>query len=241
MPKIIVLQHAEAEQPGRIARAIHREHVQYDCIRSWEGQPVPANVDEVDALVVMGGPMSVYETGRYPFLADEITLVQSAISAGKPVLGVCLGSQLMAAALGARVYPNVRKEIGWFDIRFSNEAAGDALLRGLPASLKAFHWHGDTFDLPEGAVRLASSDVTPNQAFRFGRNAYALQFHMEVDGESLEALLRAFPDDLEGQPQSADDIRSLAATHLAALNEAGDSFFSRWVRVAVAGGASPAL
>ncbi len=139
-------------------------------------------------LIVMGGPMSVNDTAALPWLAPEIALVRDAIDAGKLVFGVCLGAQMIAKAMGGRVYPGVEKEIGWFPVR-RVAAAGETLFDSLPEHFTAFHWHGETFDLPPGAVRLAETEVTRNQAFQIGNRVLGLQFHIEATPESVAAMV----------------------------------------------------
>ena len=139
-------------------------------------------------LVIMGGPMGTYEEDTYPWLKDEKLFVRKAIHSDKAVLGICLGSQIIANALGAAVYPNKEKEIGWLPISFIDKASQD-LFGSETVSPIVFQWHGDTFDLPENATLLASSDLYPNQAFTLGKNILALQFHVEVAADSLEKWL----------------------------------------------------
>lgn len=142
---------------------------------------------DADLLVVLGGPIGAYEDDRYPFLTEEITLLEKRLAASRPTLGICLGAQLMARALGARVYPGPAKEIGWGALTLT-EAGAVGPLRHL-GDAPVLHWHGDTFDLPEGAVRLASTPLCANQAFARGVSALAFQFHPEADGAGFERWL----------------------------------------------------
>ena len=142
---------------------------------------------DADLAVVLGGPIGVYETDRYPFLETELAALKERLAASRPTLGICLGAQLMATALGARVYPGGRKEICWGGVRLTE--AGRTSCLGRLDGLPVLHWHGDTFDLPAGATLLASTDVYKNQAFALGRNALALQFHAEVDSRRIEQWL----------------------------------------------------
>lgn len=178
-----------------------------------------------DLLVVLGGPMGVYEADRYPFIGQEVALLRERLAADRPTLGICLGAQLMAKALGARVYPGGRREIGWKPLRFTEE--GRELLARL--DLPVLHWHGDTFDLPEGAVRLASTDLYENQAFLFGRNLLALQFHPEVTAAGLERWLL----DAEGDATLVHDLPRLrreTAEFAPALERRGAEFFRDWLK-----------
>ena len=152
-------------------------------------------------LVVLGGPMNVDQTDRHPHLATEVELIGEAIAAGLPVLGICLGGQLIARALGAEVTRSPEKEIGWYDLSPTEEAWTDPLLSHLRPTEKIFQWHGDTFAIPKGAVHLASSAGCPNQAFRYGDRTYGLQFHLEVDQPMIERWLRV--------PENIDEIGGL--------------------------------
>ena len=156
--------------------------------RFYAGDPLP-EVDAIDWLIVMGGPMGVYDQDRHPWLKDEIALIGEAIAKGKTVLGICLGAQLIAAALGAKVYPNHRKEIGWFPVSLTEEGQRSPLLKGFPPSLPVFHWHGDTFDLPPGCAHLIRSEACVNQAFGCRDRVIGLQFHLEVTPASVQALI----------------------------------------------------
>jgi len=149
---------------------------------------IPA-VGRNHGLVVLGGPMNCDETARYPHLGVEIDAIRTAIERGLPVLGICLGAQLIARALGAEVRPNGEKEIGWYDVSPTPDGAKDPLFSHFAGAEKIFQWHGDTFDIPQGAVHLAASAVCANQAFRYGDNVYALQFHLEVDEPLIERWL----------------------------------------------------
>jgi GMP synthase-like glutamine amidotransferase len=156
-------------------------------------QPVLPAIEEVDFLLILGGPMSVNDEAGYPWLTAEKMFIRDFIHTGKPVLGICLGAQLIANALGARVYPNAEKEIGWFPI--INTATSPACFQ-FPTALTAFHWHGETFELPEGAERLASSTACRNQAFQVGTRAIGLQFHLETTPASAHQLMNHCRDEL---------------------------------------------
>ena len=159
----------------------------------FESAALP-DLDQVDLLVAMGGPMSVNDEREFPWLVREKRFIGDAIEAGKAVLGVCLGAQLIASAMGARVYGNRFKEIGWFPIQGVGTGAGNGFR--FPASVEVFHWHGETFDLPPGAVRLARSEGCENQAFQLGRSVMGLQFHLETTPEAAAALVSNCRDEL---------------------------------------------
>ncbi len=229
MAKVYVLQHHPAEALGRIADALENAALAWQYVRIFDGHPVPRDMKGAGGLIVMGGPMGVYQTAKYPFLGDELALIRSAIESRRPVLGVCLGAQLIAAALGAPVARNpAGKEIGWCPVNLAPAAADDRLMRGLPATIMAFHWHGDVFGLPSGAVPLASSDKTPCQAFRYGDNAYALQFHIEVTRDGVAGMAQAFAGELEREKISRDEIIAASGKYDSELSRLSETVFSRW-------------
>jgi GMP synthase (glutamine-hydrolysing) len=191
MNKALVFQHVPYEELGTLNGLLRAADLNIHTVEFWRADASPADFQDAAALIVMGGPMGVYEADKYPYLAAETKLIEGALKKELPVLGICLGSQLIAHALGARVYPSGIKEIGWYDLMPTADAANDPLLHHLRPGEKVFQWHGDTFDLPKGAVHLASSALCTNQAFRYGENAYALQFHLEVDGPMIDDWLEA--------------------------------------------------
>ncbi|RJQ15978.1 MAG: type 1 glutamine amidotransferase [Nitrospiraceae bacterium] len=196
---ILICKNIETEGPGTIEDYLVRKSVPYRIVELAKGEGLP-NHDSFDTLVMMGGPMSVNDD--IPYIRGEEKLVRDFIAKGKKVFGVCLGAQIMATALGARVYPGPQKEIGWYNIELTGGSLQDPLMRSLAVHpvvkdfwerFKVFHWHGETFDVPAGAVRLASSKLYPNQAFRYGKNAYAFQFHIEVRKEMILEWLKGEP------------------------------------------------
>ena len=189
MKCVLVFRHVPHEDLGLIAEVFAELGVPYRYVNLYETVPEEIRFSDWSGLVVMGGPMNVDETSRYPFLAAEVRWIRGAVDAQLPVLGVCLGSQLLAKSLGARVYPNPVKEIGWYDIQLTDAAAGDRLFGECRATETVFQWHGDTFDLPPGAVLLARSHDCLQQAFRHGAAAYGLQFHLETTAAMIEDWL----------------------------------------------------
>lgn len=235
-----MLQHVEMEGPARIAELAVERDLTVEVRHLYAGQPVPQAIGEGEMLIVMGGGMGVGDRDdpRYPFLRQELALIEGALAADRAVLGVCLGAQLLACAAGARVYPMVRREprhgeagereirlreVGWGAVDFLGVETEPALA-GLRSRETVLHWHGDTFDLPAGARRLAATEICPNQAFRIGRRAFGLQFHVEVDRETA---CRWAVEDAEFVraalgPAGPDQIIAESAMHAAAARAAGD-------------------
>jgi GMP synthase-like glutamine amidotransferase len=175
--------------------------------------PVYPQVEEFDWLIVMGGGMSVYEDDKYLWISAEKELIRNAIEKGKVVLGICLGAQFIASAMGARVYQGKRKEIGWFPVNFSKNNDQNDLLGFLPDSVTVFHWHGDTFDIPTGAAGFASSAVTPNQGFIIGDRVVGLQFHFEITETGLLKMIngvnvKLLPEEFVQSPEEMKDYLS---------------------------------
>ena len=200
---VLILKNVPAEGGGTIDDYLGESGIGFRVI-DLQSESLPATQNE-DTLVIMGGPMSVNDADAYPFITTEVALAADFMRKGKKVLGVCLGAQIMAKALGANVYPGPEKEIGWYDIELMEEGIRDHLMSKLAVHPRAgdfwkkfrvFHWHGETFDLPKGAAWLAKSALYPHQAFRYGDNAYAFQFHMEVRKEMVFEWLKDEPVDM---------------------------------------------
>jgi len=188
------LQHGPTEGPGLIAEwAASNQHT-ISGTHLYRAE-TPPSADSFDWLVIMGGPMNIYEYRNHPWLRGEKQLISEAINKGKTVLGVCLGAQLIADVLGAKIYQNPEIEIGWFPVRFLDERKSVHAFQEFPTELTPLHWHGDTFDLPSGAIRLAESDGCKNQAFAYGEKVIGLQFHIEVPETDLaEFIGETVPD-----------------------------------------------
>ena len=183
--KLVVVQHLFCESPGAYDIELDRRGVQREVVEIDTGDKLP-DWNQFDGIIAMGGPMSVNDEAEHPWLVDEKRWVAEAVRAGKPFFGACLGVQLLASALGAPVYPLAQAEVGLLPAIRTQEGVVDAVVGGLAEPLVTLQWHGDTFDLPEGGVLLASSPAAPNQAFRYGDAAYGIQFHLEVTPEMAE-------------------------------------------------------
>ncbi len=181
--RALILQHIACEPPGAFEELLRERGLDLHRVELDEGEPLPADGRGFDVVVAMGGPMSVNDEAEHPWLRDEKALIEDAVRAGIPFWGACLGVQLLAAALGADVYAGPSPEVGLLPVRLTDAAIRDPVFAGLPRTLPTLQWHGDTFSLPDGAVLLASSDAYANQAFRWGRAAYGVQFHVEVSDE----------------------------------------------------------
>jgi GMP synthase (glutamine-hydrolysing) len=193
--RIHYLQHVPFENLGNIEDwALSKRH-QISDTQLYNNDPLPGP-EEFDWLIVMGGPMNIYEEDRFPWLAREKTFIKDAIDANRIVLGVCLGAQLIASVLGAKIHKNQHPEIGWFDVRLTDTASRSRVFGRLPKRFTAFHWHGDTFDLPPGATWIAESDACRNQAFEYGGRVIGLQFHLDTTLESTRRLVEHCGDEL---------------------------------------------
>lgn len=175
----------------------------------YAGQPLPP-LDAFDALAIMGGPMNIYQDEQHPWLVDEKAFLRRAIDAGKHVLGICLGAQLVADVLGGPVTQNAHREIGWFPVRRTPQSSS-SLLAALPEECTPFHWHGDTFAIPPGAVHAASSEACAQQAFQFGDRVVGLQFHIDYSVESIERMIRHCADELQPSRWVETDPQRLAS------------------------------
>jgi GMP synthase-like glutamine amidotransferase len=213
--KIHWLQHVAFEGLGSIETWAKERGDTLRCTRLFAGEILPPQ-DAFDLLIVMGGPMGVHDLDKYPWLKEEKDFLRQVIAAGKPVLGICLGAQLLADVLGARVFPNKEKEIGWFPVlRASVDPNGsrlpEQLTTILPNSQTVFHWHGDTFTLPEETVQLYSSAACANQAFVYDERVIGLQFHLETTPESIAALIENCREELIPAPWIQPEGEMLAA------------------------------
>jgi GMP synthase-like glutamine amidotransferase len=234
---VLVLQHIACEPPGAFEDVLVAAGADIHRVELDEGDPLPSWKNYV-AIVAMGGPMSVNDDADLPWLTAEKQAIAEAVRAGVPYWGSCLGVQLLAAALGARVYPGTQPEVGVLPVALTEEGQADPVFAGLPAEFPTLQWHGDTFDLPEGSVLLASSPAYPNQAFRVGRAAYGVQFHVEVTDRMARewAEVPAYAEYADRVLGSGGIDRLMADFDAArdGMLDVGRRMFERWVEIAVA-------
>lgn len=229
MPNIAVLQHVECETLGMMENIFRENNIDFSYIQTFNGDTIPVDLDDFNALIIMGGPMGVYEYDKFPFISDEITLVKNCLQTKKPILGICLGSQLLASALGSDIVPGPAKEIGWYKIHLDNQSNNDPLFHDFDDSFTAFLWHGDIFDLPPDATKLASSDLTDCQAFKFGTNAYGLLFHLETTRQIALNMVDKFKDEIKEQNITDDSLLDNLDNRIANLSNIGNIVFTRWI------------
>ncbi len=209
------IQHVAFETLGNINEWVLENNHSLTCTQQFNNDTLP-EIEDFDMLIIMGGPMGVYDTDQYPWLATELNFIKDVIESNKPVLGICLGSQFIAAALGAKVYPGPVKEIGWFPIQIFNPK----ILSFNQDNPVVFHWHGDTFDLPKGAQLLASTPEVPNQAYIY-KNAIGLQFHIEQTEATIKEMLHYCGDELKENGTKMQDAEKIINTkeHFITFNE----------------------
>ncbi len=225
--KIHYLQHVPFEGLGSIEPWAKSKGHSLSATRLYNNEPLP-KVEDIDSLVIMGGPMNVYEESKYPWLAQEKKFVEQAIENEKIILGICLGSQLIADVLGAKVFQNPYKEIGWFPIELTSEAQTSQVFNVLPKQLTVFHWHGDTFELPSGAARMARSEGCENQAFIYGERVVALQFHLESTKGSVQKIIENCADELvEGRYIQKSEEMLSRSDNFRQINEAMHDILER--------------
>ena len=238
MPRILVFQHVAAEPLGTLDPLIRRRGHRIR-FKNFERHPdAQLNVDRYRGLIVLGGPMNVEDHPSRPHLANEMRAIERMLEQGKPVLGICLGAQLLAHVLGAQVSRNEVPEIGWYPLQKTNAGQSDPVLAPLQADTPVFQWHGCRFEIPQSAVHLARSNACEQQAFRYGDNAYGFQFHLEMDERLVERWLAnpAYRDELadsglphDGHADLEQAIRAQTRQHIAAMQQQADAVFNNFL------------
>ncbi len=225
-PRIVAVRHLAFEDLGRLAGVCAARDIPVSYVEAGIDD-IAAALESADIAIVLGGPIGVYEEARYPFLTAELAALTARLRAGRPTLGICLGAQLMAAAMGARVFAGDSKEIGWAPVILTEAGRSSPLgdIEGMPV----LHWHGDTFDLPEGATLLAGSADYPHQAFSVGPNLLGLQFHMEVESERIEQWLIGHTGELAAAGIEPETLREQTIRLPAAVAAAGVRVFEAWL------------
>ncbi|MCI0504967.1 MAG: type 1 glutamine amidotransferase [Gammaproteobacteria bacterium] len=230
MKPIAIFRHLECEGPGYFADFLDQQRIPHILIRIDQGDPVPGSAGEFSALVFMGGPMSVNDD--LPWIAEELSLIQRAVERELPMLGHCLGGQLIAKALGGIVSRNPVKEIGWHTVNKQHNPLAQDWLTALPDEFEAFHWHGETFSIPRGATPLLSSQYCQNQAFAIG-NTLALQFHVEMTEPMVREWVAEYANEISMPSESIQPgelILENLDSKIDQLNSAAHKIYHRWIR-----------
>jgi len=225
----VALRHVAFEDLGLLAPLLERQGWDVALREAATTDLTDAGIAQADLLVVLGGPIGVGDSSDYPFLSQELRLLERRLADGRPTLGICLGSQLMAMALGSRVYAGHAKEIGWGSVQLTDDGMASCLRPLADPDAVVLHWHGDTFDLPAGASRLASNAAYQNQAFAFGRNALAVQFHVEADPARLEEWYIGHTVELAAAGISIPSLRTATKQVAGRLPAQAERIFTRWL------------
>lgn len=233
MKSVAVFQHVPYEILGTFHPLLKKKGLRIKYINFGRHPNAEVDVADYDGLIILGGPMGVYEADKYPHLKMEMGQIEKAILSQKPVLGICLGAQLIAATLGAEVAKAKKKEIGWFDIELTEEAEKDPLFRSLQKKEKVFQWHGDNLSLPKGARCLAISPDCPYQAFRYGEKIYGFQFHLEVDEAMIDRwlnvpIMRNELMEYAGEA-AVEKVQAATSEHIGRLKNVSEKLFSTYL------------
>ena len=229
MKPVLIIQNDAKEGAGQLATLIRERGLEQQTEFGPAANYSGLRSEDYSALVVLGGGQSAYETDKDPYLRDEIALCQDFMDAGKPIAGFCLGAQLLARAIGGEVVPGAKKEIGWYELRLSEAAADDELMRDHPNRLLGYHFHGDSIKSAPGCTKLASSDLTEWQLFRHGANAYGFQYHAEVDPPLVEVMCRNNADYLAANGLDPDSILEASKTNLPPYVAHCRDVLNRWL------------
>jgi GMP synthase-like glutamine amidotransferase len=229
---ILIIKHVDIEGPGLIEYCLDQEKIPYQILNLNSNIHLP-KLDDFTHIIILGGPMNVYEEDRYPFLKDEDLFIKEAIQRGKSVLGICLGAQLIAKALGAKVFKAPVKEIGWYDVSLTRIGLRDPLFSILPKTFPVFQWHEDTFEIPKAGKLIATSNPIPHQGFRYGEKVYGLQFHLEVTEEMIQEWMETYEEEFGGiqtPPSSRTEILTETEIKIETYTRRGMKFLRNFFR-----------
>jgi GMP synthase-like glutamine amidotransferase len=235
---VLITKHVDIEGPGLIEDCLRQEKIPYQILSLESSLHLP-KLDNLTHIVILGGPMNVHEEDRYPFLREEDLFIKEAIQRGKSILGICLGAQLIAKALGAKVFKASVKEIGWHDVSLTRIGSIDPFFSRFQKTFPVFQWHEDTFDIPHGAILIATSSRVPSQAFRYGDKAYGLQFHLEVTQEMIRDWMETYEEEFEGLPSPPSSrVKILEDTEvkIELYKKMGMTFLKNFFRKSATGG-----
>jgi GMP synthase (glutamine-hydrolysing) len=225
MQNAVAICHVAFEDAGTLEPVLESRGISLTYLQAGVDDLAPAK--DADLVAVLGGPIGIYEIDRYPFLKDELNVIEAVVKQGTPVVGICLGAQALAAVLAARVYPGPQAELGWDELMLTDEGKASPL--GVLEGLRVLNWHGDTFDLPTGATRLASTPLTPNQAFAYGPKVLALQFHVELPQRDMERWLIGHTLELAKNKVDLAKMREATARYAPPTNIASQTLFNSWL------------
>ena len=227
-----IIQHVPFEDLAAIEPRLKARDFVITSTEMFHRQDLP-DMELIDLLIILGGPMGVHDDSIYPWMKPEKLFIEKALRQGKKVLGICLGAQLMAHVLGARVYKNRDAEIGWHPVELTSDSEKSRIFSTLPRAFTPFHWHGDTFDIPAGALRTAGSAACDNQAFVYGSHAVGLQFHLETKQESVERLITHCGGDIISGPhiQGEEEMLSSAGSRIEAMTPVLDMFLEGFINL----------
>ncbi len=229
MKKVVILRHVDCEGPGYLLDVFQRKGIPYEIVKIDEGDIVPTSTDHMLALVSMGGSMSVNDD--LSWISSELSLLRSAADKGLPILGHCLGAQLLAKALGGEITANPVREIGWFDVSPVKNRGAELWFNGLPDRFEVFHWHGETFSTPPNAKNLLSSEYCENQCFVLG-DMLGFQCHIEMTEALVMEWAQRFKHEIDSSrttEQSSDELVRELDSRITALNKAADTIYERWI------------
>jgi GMP synthase-like glutamine amidotransferase len=228
---ILIIKHVEIEGPGLIGAFLLEKGFDIKVIELEKGERLFPNLEGIEAVIILGGPMNVYQEKEYPFLKEEDEFIRKLIDKGIPTLGICLGAQLIAKALGAKVEKAPQKEIGWYKVSLTPGGLKDPLFSGIEEEFFVFQWHEDQFQLPERAVLIATSQICKNQAFRYSQNIYGFQFHIEVTSEMIEEWFRVYKEDEDLREIDLEQILDFASENKDRIHSLAEKVVSNFVRL----------